>query len=159
MLKKANVIHPIYFFYGVEDYLIQDEVKRLIDQVLPPAERGLNLHVFSGEEHGTQEILQTAQTLPMFSKYRFVLVNKADQLDEKEIEGFLNYIQKPLSIDLPCFMRSGQRSLEKESGPDREDRKGDRMPPIERKGIDLLDQREDGRKGKGPGRGCSNLPG
>jgi DNA polymerase-3 subunit delta len=94
-MKKTTAIHPVYFLYGVEDYLIQDEVKRLMDQILPPQERGLNLHVFSGEEHGGQEILQTAQTLPMFSKYRFVLVNKADQLDEKEMEGFLKYIQRP----------------------------------------------------------------
>lgn len=94
-VKKTTAIYPIYFVYGVEDYLIQDEVKRLMDQILPPQERGLNLQLFSGEEHGSQEILQTAQTLPMFSKYRFVLVNKADQLDEKEMEGFLKYIQRP----------------------------------------------------------------
>jgi DNA polymerase III subunit delta len=94
-VNKAATIHPIYFLYGVENYLVQDEVKRLMDQVLPPQERGLHLHLFSGEEHGSQEILQTAQTLPMFSKYRFVLVNKADQLDEKEVEGFLNYFRKP----------------------------------------------------------------
>lgn len=95
MLKKTTAIYPIYFLYGVENYLIKDEVKKLMDRILSPQERGLNLHLFSGEEHGGQEILQTAQTLPMFSKYRFVLVSKADQLDEKETEGFLNYFQKP----------------------------------------------------------------
>ena len=95
MMKKTTTIYPLYFIYGVEDYLIEDEVRRLMDQVLPLQERGLNLHVFSGEEHGAQEILQTAQPLPMFSKYRFVLVIKADQLDEKEMGGFLKYFQKP----------------------------------------------------------------
>jgi DNA polymerase III subunit delta len=95
MVIKTTTIHPLYFIHGVEDYLIEDEVRRLMDQVLPLQERGLNLHVFSGEGHEAQEILQTAQTLPMFSKYRFVLVKKADQMDEKEIEGFLKYIQKP----------------------------------------------------------------
>jgi DNA polymerase III subunit delta len=95
MIKKTTTIYPLYFIHGAEDYLIEDEVRRLMDLILPPQERGLNLHLFSGEEHGSQEILQTAQTLPMFSKYRFILVKKADQLDEKEIEGFLKYIQKP----------------------------------------------------------------
>jgi DNA polymerase III subunit delta len=95
MIKKTTTIYPLYFIHGVEDYLIEVEVRRLMDLVLSPQERGLNLHLFSAEEHGSQEILQTAQTLPMFSKYRFILVKRADQMDEKEIEGFLKYIQKP----------------------------------------------------------------
>ena len=66
-----------------------------MNQTLSSKERGLNLHVFSGEEQEGQEILQAAQTLPMFSKYRVVLVHKADQMKEEEVERLLNYIQKP----------------------------------------------------------------
>ena len=88
-------IHPIYFLYGPEDYLIDGEVQRLMECTLSPKERELNLHVFSGEEHSGQEIVQTAQTLPMIARYRFVLVSEADRIDKKKMEILLKYIENP----------------------------------------------------------------
>jgi len=88
-------IHPIYFLYGPENYLVDEEVQRLMDRCLSPKERGLNLHIFSGEEHSGQEIAQTAQTLPMLARYRFVLVSEADHIDKKKIEILLRYIETP----------------------------------------------------------------
>ena len=94
-MKEAEKRYPIYFLYGVEDYLIEEEIKALTDLTLSTQEKSLNLHVFNGEEQVCQEILQAARTLPMFSKYRFVLVQKADQMKEEEVEGLVNYLQKP----------------------------------------------------------------
>jgi DNA polymerase-3 subunit delta len=88
-------IHPIYFFYGPEDYLIDEEVQKLLEHTLSPKERGMNLHLFSGEEHSSQEIVQAAQTLPMFARYRFVLVSEADHIDKVKIEILLRYIEDP----------------------------------------------------------------
>ena len=88
-------IHPIYFLYGPENYLVDEEVQRLMDRCLSPKERGLNLHIFRGEEHSGQEIAQTAQTLPMLARYRFVLVSEADHIDKKKIEILLRYIETP----------------------------------------------------------------
>ena len=72
MMKKDS--YPVYFLYGPEDYLIEEEIQKLLNQTLSQKERGFNLHLFNGEEHSSQEIVQTAQTLPMFSQHRFVLV-------------------------------------------------------------------------------------
>jgi DNA polymerase-3 subunit delta len=95
MGKQKAEIHPIYFLFGPEDFLIEEETKRLLDQTLSPSARGFNLHIFSGEEHTSEEIVQAAQTLPMFSKYRFILVTDADQFDEGEIKPLIGYIQNP----------------------------------------------------------------
>lgn len=94
MDKKAN-IPPVHLLYGPEDYLIEEEIQRMLNQALSPKERGFNLHLFSGEEHGAQEILQTAQTLPMFSPYRFILIREADRFDEEQVEALMGYIQNP----------------------------------------------------------------
>jgi DNA polymerase-3 subunit delta len=91
---KPN-IYPVYLLYGPENYLIEEEIQRLLNQSLSEKERGLNLHIFSGEEHSSQEIVQTAQTLPMFSPYRFVLVSEADEFDEEKMKPLLEYIQNP----------------------------------------------------------------
>ena len=113
----------------------EEEMKKLMDQILPPQGKGLNLHLFSGAEHGSQEIIQTAQTLPMFSPYRFVLVRKADQMDEEEVERILELYSKPLSVDLSCFLRSGSRALEETSGKDREGWKVIEYPRLKGKAL------------------------
>ena len=93
--KQKAEIYPVYFLYGPEDYLIEEEVQGLLDRTLSPKERGLNLHHFSGVEHSGQEITQAAWTLPMFARYRFVLVREADGMDKAKIEVLLKYMEKP----------------------------------------------------------------
>jgi len=95
MTKQKAQISPIYFLFGPEDFLIEEETKRLLDQTLSPAARGFNLQIFSGGEHTPKEIVQAAQTLPMSSRYRFILVSDADQFDEDEIKPLIEYIQNP----------------------------------------------------------------
>jgi DNA polymerase-3 subunit delta len=94
-MKARSDLCPVYFLYGPEDYLIEEEIQKLLNQTLSLKERGLNFHVFSGEEHGGQEIVRAAQTIPMFSQYRFVLVQEADQMDEEKVEALMEYIRKP----------------------------------------------------------------
>jgi DNA polymerase-3 subunit delta len=106
MKKQNSQIYPIHFFYGPEDYLIDEEIRRLLDRTLSQKERSLNLHLFSGEEHRGQEIVQAAQTLPMFSRYRFVLVSEADHIDEKKMEVLLNYFKNPSPTT--CLVLYGQ---------------------------------------------------
>jgi len=105
-LKSQSDIYPVYFLYGPEDYLIEEEIQKLLSRTLSPKERGFNFHLFNGEEHSGQEILQTAQTLPMFSSYRFVLVRQADQFDEENVEVLHSYLQRPSSST--CLVLCGQ---------------------------------------------------
>jgi DNA polymerase-3 subunit delta len=95
MAKQKEEIYPVYFLYGPEDYLIDEVIQRLLDNTLSRKERGLNLHLFSGGEHSGKEIVQTAQTIPMFSQYRFVLISEADRIDEEEMGALLMYTEKP----------------------------------------------------------------
>ncbi|MDP2972450.1 MAG: DNA polymerase III subunit delta, partial [Deltaproteobacteria bacterium] len=106
MTRLKTETFPIYFLYGPEDYLIEEEIRRLLNQTLSPKERGFNLHLFNGEEHSGQEVVQTAQTLPMFSPYRFVLIRGADQFDEENAKALLSYIRNPSSTT--CFVMCGQ---------------------------------------------------
>jgi DNA polymerase-3 subunit delta len=95
MKKSQPTVCLVSLLFGSEDFLIEEEIQNLLDQTLSQKERGLNLHLFSGEEHSSQEIVRAAQTLPMFSQYRFVLVSDADQIDEEEMKPLLEYIQNP----------------------------------------------------------------
>jgi len=105
-MKAIEKIYPVYFLYGPEDYLIEEEVQRLLHQTLSPQERGLNFHPFNGREHSSQEIITTAQTLPMFSSYRFVHIQEADQFDEENVETLIQYIRNPSPST--CLVMCGQ---------------------------------------------------
>jgi DNA polymerase-3 subunit delta len=94
-MKIKPEIHPLYLFYGPEDFLIEQDIQSLLEQTLSLKERGLNLHLFDGETSHPQEIIQTARTLPMFSRYRFVLVKEADHLAEKELDVIVEYLKDP----------------------------------------------------------------
>jgi DNA polymerase-3 subunit delta len=106
MLKKNLQIYPVYFLFGPEDYLIEEEIQKLLNQTLSQKERGFNLHLFNGEEHSGQEIVQTAETLPMFSQYRFVLISEVDRMDEGKVEALMEYIRKPSPST--CLVLHGQ---------------------------------------------------
>jgi DNA polymerase-3 subunit delta len=104
--KTTPEIYPIYLLYGPEDYLIEEEIQEILNRTLSQKERGFNSHLFNGEEHSSQEIVQTAQTLPMFSRYRFVLIREADHVDEEKVEALMQYIQKPSPST--CLVLYGQ---------------------------------------------------
>ena len=106
MTKTPPKTYPVYFLYGPEAYLIEEQVQRLLDRTLSEKERGFNLHLFSGEEHSGREIVQAAQTVPMFSRYRFVLVKEADRLGEEDVETMSKYLHKPSPTT--CLVLSGQ---------------------------------------------------
>jgi DNA polymerase-3 subunit delta len=95
MAKMNSKTYPIWFFFGVENYLVEEGVQNLLDQTLSQKERGLNLQLFNGGEHNSREIIQSAQTLPMFSRYRVIQVGDADSMTEEQVEEFLNYLKKP----------------------------------------------------------------
>ncbi|HVP78121.1 MAG TPA: DNA polymerase III subunit delta [Thermodesulfobacteriota bacterium] len=105
-MKGQPDIYPVYFLYGPEDYLIEEEIQKLLNQTLSLKERGLNFHLFSGEEHSGQEIARAAQTLPMFSRFRFVLVREADRMEEEKVKGLTEYIAKPSPST--CLVLYGQ---------------------------------------------------
>jgi DNA polymerase-3 subunit delta len=105
-MKVRSDICPVYFLYGPEDYLVEEEIQKLLSQTLSLKERGLNFHLFSGEEHSGQEIVQAAQTLPMFSLYRFVLVRDADRMEEEKVERLAEYITQPSPST--CLVLHGQ---------------------------------------------------
>jgi len=106
MSKINSKVFPVYLLYGPEEYLIEEDVQRLLNQTLSQNERGFNFHVFSGGEHSGQEIVQAAQTVPMLSQYRFVLVREADRMDEEETDALVEYIRRP-SLST-CLVLCGQ---------------------------------------------------
>lgn len=87
-------IKPVYFFYGVDAYLIEEEVKAIkAETVGKTGMESLNSHTFHASQMDMGELISEALTLPAMSPWRFIVVKGAEALkapQQKELTAYLN---------------------------------------------------------------------
>lgn len=92
---SKGILGPLYYLHGDEPYLIERGVKRILDRVLSPDFRDFNLNIFYGNECRGPEVVESAQTLPMFVERRVVLVRKSEALSVAALEVIAEYAENP----------------------------------------------------------------
>ena len=97
----------VCFLYGEETFLVDRAVRMLLERAIDPALRDFNFNVFYGNESKGVDILDAAQTLPMFAEQRAVLVKRAEALSAAACEILLPYIQNPAQTT--CLILSGTK--------------------------------------------------
>ena len=71
---KQGDIAPCYLLYGEEEYLIQEGLNKIIDLLLPSADRELNLFTVEGGQEDVAAICQSLLTLPLLPGRKIVAV-------------------------------------------------------------------------------------
>lgn len=66
----------LYLFFGEEGFLIQEQVKKIIDTLLPSEEQDFNL-VSLDADPSVSELLQLVESAPFFGEYKIVLVKNS----------------------------------------------------------------------------------
>ena len=92
-LTKQEKIYPVYLFYGKENYLKEDILKKLRNRLIDPAYRELNYKVFYGEKLSINEVINDLETLPLMSEHKLVVIKEAEKIkknDEKRLENYFN---------------------------------------------------------------------
>jgi len=92
---KKGIVPTVCFLYGEEQFLVERAVHLLLDRATDPTLKDFNFNVFFGNESKGVDIVDAAQTLPMFSERRAVLVKRAEQLKADALEVMLPYIKNP----------------------------------------------------------------
>lgn len=95
----------LYYLYGEESFLIERATSRLLDMAVDPTLKDFNFNVFYGNESKGVDIVDAAQTLPMFADRRAVLVKRAEQLRADALDVLLGYIRNP--ADTTCLIFNG----------------------------------------------------
>lgn len=72
---KAGSFSNAYFIYGDESYLKEYYIKKLKSKIVDSAFEDFNFHQYETNNTPLEDILQTAQMLPMMSEYSFILVH------------------------------------------------------------------------------------
>lgn len=104
-LKKGSIPH-ICYLYGEESFLVERSLRLLLDRAIDQSLKDFNFNVFYGNESKGTDILDAAQTLPMFAERRAVLVKRAENLSAAACEVLLPYIQNPSSSTCLVFIGS-----------------------------------------------------
>lgn len=94
-LLKKGTIPPVCYLYGDETFLVERAMRILLDRAVDPSLKDFNLNTFFGAESKGIDIVDAAQTLPMFAERRAVLVKRAEALKAEALEMLLPYIQNP----------------------------------------------------------------
>lgn len=103
---KGN-IPLVCYLYGEEPFLVDRAVRLLLERAIDPSLKDFNFNVFFGNESKGVDILDAAQTLPMFAERRAVHVKRAELLKADALEVLLPYIKNPVAST--CLLLSGSK--------------------------------------------------
>lgn len=94
---RRGEIHPLYFLYGDETFLIDEALQTLKVAALgEEGSRDFNLDVFHGAEADSGAIRDAVETLPMMSRVRVVVVKDAQELSDKDWERLMPLVDRPV---------------------------------------------------------------
>ena len=100
-------ISPVYYFCGNEPYLVERGVKRLLAKIVDPDFQDFNSTLFYGNECKGGEIVEVAQTLPMFATWRVVHVKRSGDLSAAALDILTEYLTKPSPTT--CLVFQGEK--------------------------------------------------
>ncbi len=84
----------LHLFLGEEDLLVEEGVRALIDRLLAPEDRALNLDVIDAATTPAAEITTRLDTLPFFGAQRVVLVQHLDELPADDLRVLEEYLAR-----------------------------------------------------------------
>jgi DNA polymerase-3 subunit delta len=94
---------------GDDDVLVRDAVLRLIDERVGDADRALVLADFAGEDYALGELVDAAQTPPLFTDRRVVVGWGVHRFKAAELAPLVAYLADPLdSTDLILVSQEGR---------------------------------------------------
>lgn len=101
---KKNTFDNCYVFCGVDEALIKENIRLIVDKALENPFKDLNYVQFDGLNVDVEHVINTCETIPFMSDKKVVLIYRAVFLGEgedkeynKKFERISKYIENPAS--------------------------------------------------------------
>jgi DNA polymerase-3 subunit delta len=92
---KARAFAPAYYLHGDDDYLKDEELKKIVDAAVDPATRDFNLELLRGAELDAETLGSMVSTPPMMAERRVVVIREVNAL-KKDARAMLDrYLKHP----------------------------------------------------------------
>jgi len=85
----------VYFFYGEEDYLIEEGVKKILTKFVRGGTADFGRDIFYGDDASGSQIVNAAMAIPMLAKHKVVVVKQFDRLAQADQEQVARYCKRP----------------------------------------------------------------
>jgi len=95
--SRSDSFGPLILITGEEPYLITEWIQRIRKALIPPDAVDFNISVFSGSEIDMKALVGLAETFPLFSEKRLIIVKDGEQIPARELEKLLPYLESPLT--------------------------------------------------------------
>src|SRR6476620_8563709 len=90
---KDRAFAPAYYFHGEDDYLKNEELRRLTDAVVDPKTRGFNYESLRGADLDAEALGSILGTPPMMADRRMVVIREVNALKKDAraaLDAYLN---------------------------------------------------------------------
>ena len=74
---QAGKVRPVYLLCGEEQYLVENTLKQMLENLLSPETRDFNLTNLDGAEVSVREILSAVEVYPVMADWRVVVVSES----------------------------------------------------------------------------------
>ena len=101
---KKTTLKPAYYFYGTEDYLIDEALSAIKSSALAPGFESMNYSAFDRVSMDAAQAVSMAGTFPAFSGKRLIVVRHAGSLKPFEQELFSAYLKDPAPFSCLVFI-------------------------------------------------------
>jgi len=93
-LTRQQKIYPVYLFYGKENYLKENILKKFRNRLIDPAYRELNYKIFYGDKLSINEVINDLKILPLISKHKLVVIKEAEKINKNDETKLVNYFNR-----------------------------------------------------------------
>src|SRR3989337_3507144 len=113
---------PVYLFTGGEQLFIDEGVRLVSDRLLEGGIREFNYDILSAADVKASNVIGIAETLPVMTDCRLVVVKDVDEWASKEREGLISYINNPSPTT--CLILTAAKLDKREKFANTIDKKG-----------------------------------
>src|SRR5262245_36737442 len=92
---KDGSFAPVYYFHGEDDYVKEDELRRVIDAAIDPATRDFNFEQLRAAEVDAETLGSLVSTPPMMAERRVVVLRDVGALKKAAREMLDKYLKNP----------------------------------------------------------------
>ncbi|MCK4739617.1 MAG: DNA polymerase III subunit delta [Deltaproteobacteria bacterium] len=110
--SDVNKLKPVYFLFGDEYFLTEEESLRIKGLVLGGGSfDSMNYSCYYAGDRlnpmDASEVVMVANTLPAFAEKRIVIIKGAESLKATDCKGFLEYVKNPAPSTVLVFLAKG----------------------------------------------------
>lgn len=101
---------PVYYFFGTDDYLMEDAFEKIKKEALTGGFADMNYHIYEGKSLDAGDLVSTASTMPAFAEWRLIVVKGAESIKAVQEKALIGYVKDPCPTTCLVFLSADAKA-------------------------------------------------